>query len=552
MGIGEFARLSRLSAHALRRYDEMGLLPPRRVDAASGYRWYAAEQLERARLIAALRQLDMPLARIKAVAGLPDAAVAAEVAGWWADAEAGHTARRELTGFLIDKLNGKRSVMYEVSVRTVPARNVLSLLRHVRWAEFAAVSGDFFGRFGGVPRLDGAAGASFVVYHGDVSEDSDGPAEWCRPVPVEAAAELAAECPDLVLRTEPEHEEAFVRLARDGRQTPSAQSLIVLESLHTWAAEQGRRPSGNVRQVFTSPRTAGGGLECDFAIPLAASPAIVEVTSGFAAADGADIYYERRGDGPPLLLITGGGGDAGYYSALADLMADRYTVLTYDRRGNSRSRLRGAPTAVTMAAQSDDAVAVLRACGFSSAAVFGDGGGATIALDLAARHPDCVTVAVAHEPPLPDTDALRSTFDEVARVLERDGWQAALTLFMTRFGGMNAEEVPLLLDPEGAGMLGVDEATMARMAGNWEYMMRYEIRSFVSYAVPYDRLRGAGVRIVLGAGDATDEDARRISAGAAARLGTEFAEFPGGDAAPLYQPGPFAARLREVLTPPVG
>ncbi len=552
MGIGEFARLSRLSAHALRRYDEMGLLLPRRVDAGSGYRWYAAEQLDQARLIAALRQLDMPLARIKAVAGLPDAAVAAELAGWWADAEASHSARRELAGFLMDKLNGKRSVMYDVSVRTVPARNVLSLLRHVRMPDFAAVSGEFFGRFGGVPRLDGAAGAPFVVYHGDVSEDSDGPAEWCRPVPLEVAAELAAEFPDLVLRTEAEHEEAFVRLARDGRQTPSAQSLVVLESLHTWAAEQGRRPNGNVRQVFALPRAPGGGLECDFSMPLAAPTPSLEVTSGIAAADGADIYYERRGDGPPLLLIVGGGGDAGYYSALASSMADRYTVLTYDRRGNSRSRLRGAPTAVTMAEQSDDAVAVLRACGFSSAAVFGNSGGATIALDLAARHPDCVTVAVAHEPPLPDTDELRSTFDEIERVLERDGWLAAFTLLQTRIGGLDADQVPLLLDAGNAAMLDVDEATMARMAGNWEYMLRFEMRAFVSYAVPVDRLRGAGVRIVLAAGEATGEDARRISAGVAARLGTELAEFPGGDAAPLFLPGPFAARLREVLAPPVG
>lgn len=552
MGIGEFARLSRLSVHALRRYDEMGLLPPRRVDAASGYRWYAAEQLEQARLIAALRQLDMPLARIKAVAGLPGAAVAAEIAGWWADAEAGHTARRELTGFLIDKLNGKRSVMYDVSVRTVPARNVLSLLRHLRWDEFVGVAHDFSRRFGGIPRLEGVAGASFIVFHGEVSQDSDGPAELCRPVPAEIATELAAEFPDLVLRTEAEHEEAYVHLARDGRQTPSAQSMLVLESLLAWAAEQHRRPGGSVRQVFTAGGPSAGGLACDFAIPLAAPAPSVEVTSGIAAADGADIYYERRGDGPPLLLITGGGGDAGYYSALADSMARWYTVLSYDRRGNSRSRLRGAPAALTMAAQAGDAVAVLRACGFSSAAVFGNSGGATIALDLAARYPDAVTVMIAHEPPLPDTDALRAVFREIARVLEQDGWRAAFTLLQTRVAGLAAEDVPLLLDPASAEVAGAPEAVMARVAGNWEHMMRYEIQSFVSYEVPYDRLRAAGVRIVLGAGDVTGEDERRISTGVAARLGAEFATFPGGHTGPMSEPGPFAGRLREVLAPPVG
>ena len=53
MGIGEFARLSRLSRlspKALRLCHELGLLSPARVDPDSGYRWYAAGQLERARL----------------------------------------------------------------------------------------------------------------------------------------------------------------------------------------------------------------------------------------------------------------------------------------------------------------------------------------------------------------------------------------------------------------------------------------------------------------------------------------------------------------------
>ena len=60
MSIGEFAGRSRLSPKALRLYDELGLLPPARVDESSGYRFYSADQLEQARLIAALRELQMP------------------------------------------------------------------------------------------------------------------------------------------------------------------------------------------------------------------------------------------------------------------------------------------------------------------------------------------------------------------------------------------------------------------------------------------------------------------------------------------------------------
>jgi DNA-binding transcriptional MerR regulator len=86
--IGEFARASRLSPKALRLYDELGLLTPARVDPWTGYRFYHPQQLERARLVAWLRRLGMPLARIRVVCELAPAAAATEVAAFWAQAEA--------------------------------------------------------------------------------------------------------------------------------------------------------------------------------------------------------------------------------------------------------------------------------------------------------------------------------------------------------------------------------------------------------------------------------------------------------------------------------
>ncbi len=64
------------------------------------------------------------------------------------------------------------------------------------------------------------------------------------------------------------------------------------------------------------------------------------VTASMVPADGADLYAERRGSGPPVLLIPGGGGDCGLFGELAELLAGAgYTAASYDRRGNSRSRL---------------------------------------------------------------------------------------------------------------------------------------------------------------------------------------------------------------------
>jgi len=125
MSIGEFARLSRLSAKALRLYDELGLLPPAQVDPDSGYRWYAAGQLDNARLVASLRQIGVPLAQIQLILSLEPEAAAAQVGAYWSGAEADHGTRRDLAGYLVDRLAGKRNVMYEVKVRDIPARSLL-------------------------------------------------------------------------------------------------------------------------------------------------------------------------------------------------------------------------------------------------------------------------------------------------------------------------------------------------------------------------------------------------------------------------------------------
>jgi hypothetical protein len=89
--------------------------------------------------------------------------------------------------------------------------------------------------------MEGRAGATFCIYWGEVSDDSDGPLEWCRPVPDERAEVLATQFPELSLRTEPAHREAFVNIGPGG-QTSTVQWQLVSESLHTWGKERGVEP----------------------------------------------------------------------------------------------------------------------------------------------------------------------------------------------------------------------------------------------------------------------------------------------------------------------
>ncbi|MFG2175304.1 MerR family transcriptional regulator [Streptomyces niveus] len=107
--IGAFARASRLSPKALRLYDELGLLTPARVDGTTGYRYYVEAQLPRARLVAWLRRVGMPLARIGEVCDLYETdppAAGLVIGAYWARVETETAARRDLVTFLVDQLSG--------------------------------------------------------------------------------------------------------------------------------------------------------------------------------------------------------------------------------------------------------------------------------------------------------------------------------------------------------------------------------------------------------------------------------------------------------------
>ena len=88
-----------------------GLLRPAAVDGESGYRFYDPAQLERARLIAWLRRLGMPLASIQRVCDLPAEAAAEEIADYWEQVLAETAARGQLATFLVDYLMGRGSSM---------------------------------------------------------------------------------------------------------------------------------------------------------------------------------------------------------------------------------------------------------------------------------------------------------------------------------------------------------------------------------------------------------------------------------------------------------
>ncbi|MFI8948242.1 MerR family transcriptional regulator [Streptomyces sp. NPDC053750] len=274
--IGAFAARARLSAKALRLYDRLGLLAPAHVDGTTGYRYYRAEQTERARLVALLRQLDMPLARVAEVVRADGVEAAGLLDAYWAGIEARVAGQRTLTDYLRARLSGRSSEMYGkfvVETVDVPEQVVISETRHTLADELPTWIGASLTRLEEAARdCGGVTAPPFVVYHAEVSTESDGPAESCVPVADEAAARSWVEGRGRAwqsqVRVEPARRLARTRITK--AQVAHPQILAAFEAVEEWVAAQGLTVAGPCREVYFADWEAAGPEDpvCDVAFPV--------------------------------------------------------------------------------------------------------------------------------------------------------------------------------------------------------------------------------------------------------------------------------------------
>jgi pimeloyl-ACP methyl ester carboxylesterase len=262
---------------------------------------------------------------------------------------------------------------------------------------------------------------------------------------------------------------------------------------------------------------------------------------------GARLHYRVRGSGPLLLLLPGGDGDADASDGIAEHLQAAYTVLTYDRRGLSRSAVADRALSPGIATHGDDAHRLLGALTHAPALVFGTSIGAMIALELLSRHPHQVRHLVAYEPPLTEllTDDERAAATgaqaEVEEVFRREGVPEA----MMRFGSM----VGVDFDDREPD-IELPRMTPARLP-NLEFFLTHDAPAVRVYRADLPALRAAARRITPGVGRASSSIVGpELSARAlGALLDRDVAEFAGGHTAPVLRPAAFAAGLRSIFDP---
>jgi len=246
---GEFGRRTGLSPKALRLYDVSGLLPPADVDPITGYRRYAPDQVERARRISLLRQLDMPLAIVAEVLAGTDAQAALRLDRWWAAQEASMRARRGSLEYLRAKLTRvtPERVPYPVTVHDVAATKLATISRQVdQQALVGAICagteelGTFLQTAGATP-----TGEHWVIYHGLVTPDSEATVEVCAPFTgtVDPAGSI-------VIRIEEAHTIAACAITEAECFYP--QIMLAYDDVDDWVGNAAVAITGAPREIYSN------------------------------------------------------------------------------------------------------------------------------------------------------------------------------------------------------------------------------------------------------------------------------------------------------------
>jgi pimeloyl-ACP methyl ester carboxylesterase len=262
-------------------------------------------------------------------------------------------------------------------------------------------------------------------------------------------------------------------------------------------------------------------------------------TGNLLEVNGAKIYHEVRGSGPSVLFLAGATGDCGHFQRVAEILSNEFTVVTYDRRANSRSPRPNGWESTSTEEQSDDAAGLIEALGIAPVAIFGNSAGAIIGLDLVIRYPELVRGAILHEPPMiagmSNPEEVMGAIQQVVEGgMQNGGPRGGCETFLRFVAG---DEVFENLDPH----------LRERMLGNGETFFGPEMGAFEPYHPDEAALAAleVPVRVMVGTGSAPffAETAQWL----AKCLGVELEELPGGHTPYFNHPQEMAETLRPLL-----
>ena len=248
------------------------------------------------------------------------------------------------------------------------------------------------------------------------------------------------------------------------------------------------------------------------------------------------LYCRRFGEGVPILLIHGACVDCDFWRETAEYLSKRFMVITYDRRGYSRSTV-PSDNDFSIRTQADDAARIIQHIS-QPACVIAHSGGATIALELISEHPELVKQCILYEAPvcdcLPEDSELLGVLHAISKMISEGNYTRALNQFW-RLMGCQDDRARLSLPEE-----------IENLMQNSRIFIQHEFDSTFYYHPKYDLLRTA--KIFIAKGDLSDRDhTNAIASVFSAKISGEVVYYPGMHNCAFDLPASFAYMSAGVL-----
>ncbi len=267
MTAGRFSSMTLLSAKALRIYAERGLIQPRFIDPANGYRYYAADQAPTGWLIGLLRSADLSLDEIDKIVHA-DRRTGLELLDL---ATTDLTRRTEARLTVLDR--ARLHLLEEVNVSLVNTtlvvdQPVLSVMSRMKPHEMMGIISATLDRLRALAAEAGqiVTGDPFGVFHAPITDDSDGPLEMVLPVDRLVDRDDDVRCyrmPGGLLATR----------EAEGRETHFPEILGLYDEVHSWITAVGRVPVGPPREIWHRSPYDPEPMRLTVAWPYATPPA---------------------------------------------------------------------------------------------------------------------------------------------------------------------------------------------------------------------------------------------------------------------------------------
>ncbi|ASK64015.1 alpha/beta hydrolase [Virgibacillus phasianinus] len=269
---------------------------------------------------------------------------------------------------------------------------------------------------------------------------------------------------------------------------------------------------------------------------------------------GANLHYETVGQGPVLILIPGANGTGDIFAEAARFLQDKYTVVTFDRRGFSNSGLteslpedaKNPHSIYRLEMDASDVAALAKHLSNAPVYILGSSSGAIVAMETLQDYPNLVRKVALHEPPintfLADSLYWQTKNAEIVELFQTEGMQAAMELF-----GETLHIAPIdaqMMAKPAITNENADNPVLKEMA----FWFQYEIRQYTSRKIDLDKLTEQKDKIILFNGtDSVGSFPQDVVKDLSEKLDLPIQRIAGGHLGYVQKPKEFAQTLADLF-----